>query len=81
MATVVVPYNEWVGYNVLKYLSKYPLVSSAVLAALSSGIIYTVMMMRQGKEKGMKSLVSFLVIFLVSYAILWYYGTTLFSET
>lgn len=80
--TVIVPYQDWIGYNVLKTLAAYPLVSSAVVAVLSALGTY-MFVDKDPSGPGMKpwqsTLLSAAVTFAITYAILWYYGSTLFG--
>ena len=83
--TVVVPYRDWIGYNILRWLSQYPLISSAVIGALSALIAWTTAEHDQGKIHQMGkhqpwqlALLAGLLTFAISYLILWYYGSTLF---
>ncbi len=81
--TVIVPYQDWIGYNVLKTLAEYPLISSAVVAVLSALGTYMFVGGNDPSEPGMKpwqsTLLSAIVTFVITYAILWYYGSTLFA--
>lgn len=75
--TVIVPYQNWIGYNILKSLAEYPIVSSAVIAGLSAIAAYS--FSDDDDDKWRSSLLTFVVTFGVLFAVLWYYGTTLFA--
>ena len=79
---VTVPYQDWIGYNILKYLAQYPLASAGIIAAFSSAIVYSMTGSDpQDPNKAMQNaVISFVVLFALLYAGLWYYGSTLFSS-
>jgi len=78
---VTVSYQNWIGYNVLKYLAQYPLASAGIIAAISSAVTYSMTDPDpQNPNKAMQNaVISFVVLFALLYAVLWYYGSTLFS--
>lgn len=79
---VTVPYREWIGYNILKDLSKYPLPAALVIGTIVGLLTYYSSSSSdtyEHKPHWIISVAAFGLAFIITYAVLWYYGTTLFA--